>query len=86
VFYGAANRDERKFPDPQRFDVTRGSAEHMAFGWGPHMCVDQHLAKLKMNAIFCALAARVKRFHIRQETRNPNNVLRGLSKLIVSVE
>ena len=35
VFYGAANRDERKFPDPHRFDVTRGSAEHIAFGWGP---------------------------------------------------
>jgi hypothetical protein len=30
VFYGAANRDERKFPDPHRFDVTRGSAEHIA--------------------------------------------------------
>jgi cytochrome P450 len=86
VFYGAANRDERKFPDPHRFDVTRSSAEHMAFGWGPHMCVGQHLAKLEMNAIFCALAGRVKRFHIQQETRNLNNVLRGFSKLIVSVE
>jgi cytochrome P450 len=86
VFYGAANRDERKFPDPHRFDVTRGSPEHIAFGWGPHMCVGQHLAKLEMNAIFCALAARVKRFHIQQETRNLNNVLRGFSKLMVSVE
>jgi cytochrome P450 len=46
----------------------------------------QHLAKLEMNAIFCALAARVKRFHIQQETRNLNNVLRGFSKLMVSVE
>jgi cytochrome P450 len=86
VFYGAANRDERKFPDPHRFDVTRGSAEHMAFGWGPHMCVGQHLAKLEMSAIFCALATRVKQFRIQQETRNLNNVLRGFSKLMVSVE
>jgi cytochrome P450 len=69
VCYGAANRDERKFPDPHRFDVTRGSAEHMAFGWGPHMCVGQHLAKLEMNAIFCALAARVERFHIHHAGR-----------------
>ena len=66
--------------------MTRGSAEHMAFGWGTHMCVGQHLAKLEMNAIFCALAARVKRFRIQQETRNLNNVLRGFSKLMVSVE
>jgi cytochrome P450 len=64
----------------------RGSAEHIAFDWGPHMCVGQHLAKLEMNAIFFALATRVKRFHIQQVTRNLNNVLRGFSKLIVFVE
>jgi cytochrome P450 len=41
------------------------------------MCVGQHLAKLEMNAIFCALATRVKRFHVQQEARDLNNVLRG---------
>jgi cytochrome P450 len=86
VFYGAANRDERKFPDPHTFDVTRGSAEQIAFGWGPHMCVGQHLARLELNAIFRALATRVKRFHIQREARNLNNVLRGFSKLIIAVE
>ena len=86
VFYGAANRDERRFPDPHTFDVSRGSAEHIAFGWGHHMCIGQHLAKLEMNAIFCALAKRVTRFRIEQETRNLNNVLRGFSRLVVSVE
>jgi cytochrome P450 len=86
VFYGAANRDERKFPNPHAFDVMRGAADQMAFGSGPHMCVGLHLARLEMNAIFSALATRVKRFHIQQEVRNLNNVLRGFSKLIVSVE
>jgi cytochrome P450 len=86
VCYGAANRDQRKFPNPHTFDVMRSSADQMAFGSGPHMCVGLHLARLEMNAIFCALATRVKRFHIQQETRNLNNVLRGFSKLIVSVE
>ena len=85
VFYGAANRDERKFPDPHRFDVTRGSAGHMAFGWGPHMCVGQHLARLEMNAIFCALP-RGGAIPYQQETRKLNNVLRGFSKLMISVE
>jgi cytochrome P450 len=86
AFYGAANRDERKFPNPNTFDVTRNSAEQLAFGSGPHVCVGLHLARLEMAAIFRALVTRVKRFHIEEEVRNVNNVLRGFSKLIVSVE
>jgi cytochrome P450 len=86
VFYGAANRDQRKFPDPHRFDVTRNAAEQVAFGSGPHACIGLHLAKLEMSAIFRALATRIKRFHIEQEVRNMNNTLRGFRKLIVAVE
>ena len=86
LFYGAANRDERKFPNPNTFDVTRNSADQVAFGWGPHVCVGQHLAKLEMVAIFRALATKVKRLHIEEEVRNVHSILRGFSKLIVSVE
>lgn len=86
VFYGAANRDGRKFPDPHRFDVTRSSADQLAFGWGPHMCVGLHLARLEMAAIFRALAARVRRFQIREEVRSMNNTLRGFKRLAVSVD
>src|SRR5260370_7321004 len=77
AFYGAANRDERKFPNPSKFDVTRNSPEQLAFGTGPHVCVGLHLARLEMVAIFRALAMRVKRFHIEEEARSVNNVLRG---------
>jgi cytochrome P450 len=86
AFYGAANRDERKFPNPNAFDVTRNSAEQLAFGSGPHLCVGMHLARLEMAAIFRALVTKVRRFHIEEEVRSLNNVLRGFSKLIVSVE
>jgi cytochrome P450 len=86
VFYGAANRDERKFSDPDTFDVTRDALHHLSFGTGPHVCVGLHLAKLEMCAIFNALAARVRRFRVEEEIRNVNNVLRGFRKLIVSVE
>jgi len=86
LFYGAANRDERKFPNPNAFDVTRSAADQVAFGWGPHVCVGQHLARLEMVAIFRALATKVKRLHIEEEVRNVHNVLRGFSKLIISIE
>jgi cytochrome P450 len=86
VFYGAANRDERKFPDPHKFDVTRNATEHVTFGSGVHACVGLHLARLEITAIFRALAMRVKRFHIEHEVRNVNHVLRGFSELVVSVD
>ena len=85
AFYGAANRDPRKFSNPGQFDVMRGASEQIAFGWGPHACVGMHLARLEMTAIFRALAARVKEFHLREEIRGVNNTLRGFSRLIVSV-
>ena len=87
VFYGAANRDPRQFPQSDRFDVRRDNAgRHMAFGAGPHMCLGQSLAKLEMRTLFTALAGRVKRFRIEEEERMLNNTLRGFSKLIVTVE
>jgi IclR family acetate operon transcriptional repressor len=46
AFYGAANRDEREYPDPDRFDVRRNPANHLAFGTGPHVCVGVYLARL----------------------------------------
>jgi cytochrome P450 len=87
VFYGAANRDPRQFPDPDRFDVHRHNAgRHTAFGAGPHVCLGMNLAKLEMRALFTALVRRVRRFHIEAQGRMLNNILRGFSKLIVTVE
>ena len=86
VFYGAANRDGRKFPDPHRFDVTRTAISHLAFGAGPHVCAGINLARLEMKAIFTSLARTVKRFHIEHEQRVINNVLRGFARLDVSIE
>jgi cytochrome P450 len=87
MFYGAANRDPRQFSDPDRFDIRRDNAgRHLAFGTGPHMCLGMNLARLEMRALFRALTRKVKRFHIEAEQRALNNILRGFSKLIVTVE
>jgi cytochrome P450 len=52
ICYPSGNRDEAVFADPDRFDVTRSPNPHIAFGFGPHMCLGQHLAKLEMRVLF----------------------------------
>ena len=85
LFYGAANRDERKYADPDRFDVRRRPGDHLGFGVGPHACVGMNLARIEMLALFTALAKRIRRFTILEEEPVLNNVLRGFKTLRVSV-
>ena len=47
AFIGSANRDERRFPDPDRFDPTRKTKGHLAFGFGAHHCLGSGLARLE---------------------------------------
>ena len=84
VFYGAANRDERKYAEPDRFDVRRRPGDHLGFGVGPHACAGMNLARIEMVALFNALAKRFRRFTILEEERVLNNVLRGFKTLRVS--
>jgi cytochrome P450 len=86
VLYASANRDERKWSDPDVFNIMRPStAEHLAFGFGEHVCVGMHLARMEIRALLTALAKRVKRFELGTTERILNNVLRGLSKCEVRV-
>lgn len=45
--FASANRDERKFPDPDRFDVTRNTEGHLGFGHGIHFCLGVDLARME---------------------------------------
>jgi cytochrome P450 len=47
LLLGAANRDERQFPEPDRFDVARNPQDHVAFGYGIHYCLGAPLARLE---------------------------------------
>ncbi|MFP6782545.1 MAG: cytochrome P450 [Gammaproteobacteria bacterium] len=55
VFYPSANRDERVFNDPYRFDITRTPNAHLAFGFGAHFCLGTNLARAELKASLEAL-------------------------------
>jgi cytochrome P450 len=59
VIFGSANRDERKYPDPDRFDVTRDTQGHVAFGHGIHFCLGAPLARLEARIALEALLFRL---------------------------
>ncbi len=86
MLYACANRDERRYADPDRFDITRDARDHVGFGFGTHLCAGMHLAKLEMTVLFEILTRRVRRFKLRGESRALHNTLRGLSSLQVAVE
>ena len=60
VFYGAANRDEDVFAEPDRFDVGRNPNPHVAFGaGGPHLCLGLHVARIEIASMFRELLTRM---------------------------
>jgi cytochrome P450 len=83
VLYGSGNRDERHYPEPDRFDVTRNPSDHLSFGYGTHACAGQALARIEAQSIIRALAKRARRIHIGRPTRHLNNTVRGLATLPV---
>jgi len=84
VLYGSANRDERQFADPTRFDVTRpNAANHLALGHGRHACPGGHLARIEIRAVLEALLQRVRTIELLGETRVVNSVIRGFASLPV---
>jgi cytochrome P450 len=84
--YGGANRDERHFPDPDRFDVTRNPVDHVAFSFGNHACAGQSLARLEVHALLRALSAGVASFRLTAEPQRAlNNAGRGFAHVPVEV-
>jgi cytochrome P450 len=67
VLYGAANRDETAFANPDRFDIQRGAGRHLAFGHGIHFCLGSGLARLEATEGFGVLLPVLARYEPAEE-------------------
>jgi hypothetical protein len=64
LLIGAANRDERVFPDPDRYDVMRDTSQMLSFGYGTHFCLGASLARLEGRVALEEVLARLPDYAI----------------------
>jgi cytochrome P450 len=69
---GSANRDEARYPDPDRFDIFRDPRQHISFGHGPHMCLGMHLARMEMRMVLNALVDRLPDLRLDPDGNDPH--------------
>jgi cytochrome P450 len=88
TWYISANRDERSFPEPDRFDVTRQPNEHVTFGpGGPHFCLGAHLARLETKVLFQELLPRLRSVElVGPVERIRSNFVNGIKRMPVRIK
>lgn len=86
MFLGAANRDPRRWENPDAFDLDRDPSGHVAFGMGIHQCVGQHIARMEALCVIDALLDRISSIELAGPAhRHLNNTLRGWESMPVRV-
>jgi cytochrome P450 len=86
MLFGSANRDPRRFADPDRFDAGRGDTAHVGFGGGIHFCVGAPLARLELEVSLAGLARDLPLVQLAAEpSYQPTFVIRGLRALQLAV-
>ncbi|MDX3086661.1 MULTISPECIES: cytochrome P450 [Streptomyces] len=83
ILFGAGNHDPRHYENPDAFLVERNPVDHLSFGYGPHGCAGQGLARMEAHAVIGALARRVERLVVGPEVRVPSNTTRSIEELPV---
>lgn len=85
--YASGNRDEEVFPNADKFDIDRTPNRQLAFGFGAHLCLGQHLARMEMRILFEELLPRLKSVSLDGEPRYTESwFVNGLKKLPIKFE
>ena len=86
LFFPSANRDERVFPDPDRFDPARSPNDHLSFGHGTHFCFGAPLARVEARHVLQQLVRRVGKIERTSPlTLGRSNFVRGVKRLELAV-
>jgi cytochrome P450 len=85
--FGAANRDPQVFDNPDVYRVDRNPSQHIAFGFGAHLCLGAQLTRMEAQAVLRELVTRASRVELVGETRwSTNSSLRGPAQLRVKLK
>ena len=71
LLYPSANRDERVFDQPERFDIRRSPNDHLAFGFGAHFCMGNRLARMELSVMLDRLLDRLPDLALVDEGEPP---------------
>lgn len=86
--YGSANRDDRKFENPDAYDISRKPRAHLGFGGGVHSCLGSMVARVAINIIFSELLKQFPEFKQAEETLRwmPSTTFRSPMVLKLNVQ
>jgi 4-methoxybenzoate monooxygenase (O-demethylating) len=86
LFLAAANRDPRRWDQPERFDISRQASGHVGFGFGIHQCLGQMVARLEAETLLEALLPRVAEIRLAgTPVRRLNNTLHAFFSMPVEI-
>ncbi len=90
MVYASANRDEEVFDRPFAFDVTRHPNPHLAFGFGPHLCLGNQLARLELRVVLSEVLGRLHHLRLADPDVPPtythSSFVRGITALPVQFD
>lgn len=85
VYYASAHYDERVFADPLRFDITRRPNDHLAFGFGPHMCLGAHFGRMQLRIFLTEFLQALPQVELAaRPTHLTSNFINGITHLPIA--